>query len=189
MVEFCLVDGCDREPCNSRGWCRAHYRRWLRYGTPMGSGVAMRGEPLRYFHEVVLSYDGDDCLIWPFSCFNNGYAQMHEGGKAKLVHRRLCEEVNGPPPTPGHEAAHSCGHGMMGCVSKHHLSWKTSAENKADKHIHQTQSRKLTEEQAREILQLRGTIPIGEIARRFGVSYITVRKIHDRKTWKWLSAA
>lgn len=30
----CSVDGCDA-PTRSRGWCRAHYSRWYRWGDPL----------------------------------------------------------------------------------------------------------------------------------------------------------
>lgn len=33
----CSIEGCER-PHSSRGWCRAHYSRFQRYGDPTGSG-------------------------------------------------------------------------------------------------------------------------------------------------------
>lgn len=29
----CTVDGCGR-PQHARGWCKQHYRRWMKHGTP-----------------------------------------------------------------------------------------------------------------------------------------------------------
>jgi hypothetical protein len=29
----CEIDGCDK-PVESRGWCRAHYKKWFKYGDP-----------------------------------------------------------------------------------------------------------------------------------------------------------
>jgi len=38
--EPCLIFGCLR-PNHRRGWCSAHYQRWLKYGNPLA------GEPMR----------------------------------------------------------------------------------------------------------------------------------------------
>jgi hypothetical protein len=139
---------------------------------------------------VVLAYDGNECLIWPYARIKAGYAQL---GGGKYVHRLACEELYGPPPTPEHEAAHSCGNGHLGCVAKRHLSWKTHAENMADKLIHGTHNRgerqgrsKLTEANVREIRQLNGIFLDREIAAIFGVSRGTINDIMRRTTWGWL---
>ncbi|WP_292637037.1 hypothetical protein [Mesorhizobium sp.] len=58
---------------------------------------------------------------------------MMKDGKCRRVSRLVCEEVHGPPPSPDHEAAHSCDNGDLGCATKRHLSWKTPKENTADK--------------------------------------------------------
>jgi hypothetical protein len=33
----CSVAGCTKPPCNRRGWCHAHYRRWRLYRDPEGA--------------------------------------------------------------------------------------------------------------------------------------------------------
>lgn len=93
---------------------------------------------MRYFREVVVGYTGDDCLLWPFSKSNKGYGTINHDGRNLTVSRFLCAEVNGPPPTPDHVAAHSCGRGHTGCVNPRHLRWATRTENEADKIIHGT---------------------------------------------------
>lgn len=130
---MCLIDQCNSGPF-MRGWCVAHYERWRRHGDPLGGGPprASSAEPARYFRDTVLAYEGDDCLAWPFCRDRNGYGKM--GGK--IVSRLVCEKEHGPPPTPAHEAAHSCGKGHEACVAKRHLSWKTRAENASERVIH-----------------------------------------------------
>lgn len=152
-----------------------------------------KGEAARFFKDIVLQHEGDDCLVWPFYCTKEGFARIGAGGKMRLVHRLVCEIVNGPPPTPEHEAAHSCGHGMFGCVSPHHVSWKTKAENEADKKAHGTHcfgsrlSRtRLNEDQVREIRSLKGTATQEEIGRRFGVTTGAIASIFSGRSWAWL---
>ena len=36
MTTICAVDGCTRSAM-SRGWCKPHYARWLRHGSPGGA--------------------------------------------------------------------------------------------------------------------------------------------------------
>ncbi len=186
LVAQCSIEGCD-SPVKARSWCSAHYARWFNHGDPLGGRKTMNGEPERYFREVVLTYDGDECLIWPFGKFASGYGTLN----SQTVHRRVCEQTNGPPPSSRHEAAHECG--QYGCVAKRHLSWKTPKENQADKILHGTHNRgercptaKLTEAQAREIIGLRGVVQQRELANRFGVSVGAVANVACGRTWSWL---
>jgi hypothetical protein len=188
----CKIEGCIK-PVRTRGWCTAHYNRWQRHGDPLGGQIA-QGEAQRFYREVVLPYDGTDCLFWPYATIGRGYACMDpRDGKSRYVHRRLCEEVHGPAPSPDHEAAHSCGKGHEACVTKGHLSWKTPAGNHADKLIHDTHNRgerhglsKVTEAEARAILALKDKKTQREIAADFSVSQSIVARIHQRETWAWL---
>lgn len=191
----CTIPGCGK-PARARGWCMRHWDRWQYHGDPLGGRTqpnAPAGAAQTFFDDVVLAYDGDKCLIWPFWRGTNGYAGIRVAGKTAIVSRLVCEKALGPPPTPEHEAAHSCGRGCEGCVTKRHLSWKTRAENEADKLVHGTHSRgsrnyrtHLTEDDVRQIRALKGVVLQREIAISFGVSLTTVSLIHCRKTWAWL---
>lgn len=193
-MKTCSIEDC----CNTaltRGLCKAHYTRLCRHGDPLAGrrSPAARGEPLRYISEVVLKYQGDDCLVWPFSKDGKGYGQAFIDGRTTKVHRYICALVNGESPTPKHEAAHGCGKGHLGCVNPQHLIWKTRAENQADRLLHGTHNRgercassKLTESQVREILALKGVKKQREIAAEFGVSRERVCDIHNRRSWGWL---
>ena len=140
--KICKIDDCDK-PHLARGWCLAHYRRWRRNGHPLGgrANSTSRGAPKRYLHEIVLTYEEDVCLKWPYGNSGSGYGQIQHDGKHHYVHRLVCEAVNGPPPTPRHEVAHSCGNGDQGCCAKQHLRWATRAENIADRLLHTRGSR------------------------------------------------
>src|SRR5690606_24396026 len=128
--------------------------------------IMEKGHPERFFREVALVYEGDECLIWPYARSDAGYAHGWVDGALHNIHRLVCEVVNGPPPTPDHQAAHNCGNGDLGCVAKGHLQWKTPVENSADMLIHGTRERgdqrynaKLNAEQARVIFVMKGNVP------------------------------
>jgi hypothetical protein len=183
---ICSIPGCGQK-VHGYGWCGKHYWCWKKNGDPLARQRAP-GEAKRYLREVVLAYEGDECLIWPFARLR-GYAMW----RGKIVSRIACEEHNGPPPTPKHEAAHSCGNGAKGCVTKRHTSWKTRTENEADKVIHGTRLRgercgwaKLTAAQVHKIRALKGTMLQREIADQFSVSRQTINEIHTGKKWAWL---
>lgn len=187
----CPIPDCGK-PQRTRGYCESHYRRLLKSGDPLGGGTTP-GEPMRYFNEVVLKHHGDECLAWPYGKGSDGYGMIWHGGRSNKVHRLVCEEVNGPPPTPEHQAAHSCGKGREGCCAPGHLVWKTPVENWADKLIHGTHNRgdrnaqaKLAIEQVKEIRALRGVETQKSLAARFGIAPTTVWDIQVGRKWSWL---
>ncbi|AZO39696.1 hypothetical protein EJ076_35005 [Mesorhizobium sp. M7D.F.Ca.US.005.01.1.1] len=190
----CSVAGCDKLE-KAKGLCSVHYDKLRRHGNPLlGGRVGIApGTAELYFREVVLAYEGDECLIWPYLRVKNGYGYFRYGGRQQIVSRLVCQEQNGPPPTPKHEAAHSCGNGHLACVTKRHLSWKTRTENQADRLIHGTSNRgersgsaKLSEGQVREIRAMRGQMLQRDIGKLFGVGSRTICNIQAGRIWKWL---
>jgi hypothetical protein len=147
--------------------------------------------PQKFFCETVLNYDGDDCLLWPFANVR-GYAVRNDGNTTVYVSRELCERRHGPPPSPRHHAAHTCGRGQDGCVAQRHLVWKTPKQNKADELLHGTRNRgsrngqaKLTEDQVRYVLaSSAANVALG---RELGVCRETVRDIRRRRLWSWVT--
>jgi hypothetical protein len=125
------------------------------------------------------------CLIWPFSRAQNGYAQV---GAARLVPTRvMCEHRNGPPPTPEHQAAHSCGNGDGGCVNPWHLNWRTVAENQIERYQHQGGPMprfRLRPEQVDEIRSMKGRERTVDTAARFQCTEANIRQIQSGKTWR-----
>lgn len=149
---------------------------------------------MRFIHEVAMLHTSEDCLTWNFSKNGDGYGLLWIDGKYVVASRYICELAHGAPPTPEHEAAHSCGKGHEACISPIHLDWKTKAENQADRLEHGTHNRgerhvssKLTESAVREILALKGIEKQRELAERFSVSLAAIAGIHAGRNWSWLS--
>lgn len=160
---------------------------WPRRG---GARYRGKGFGVTFLRENV-NYVGEGCLTWPMSRNPNGYAQFSVEGKQHWAHRFMCELVNGPPPTPEHEAAHSCGRGKFGCVDPRHLTWKTNAENSLDSREHGTQNRnpygpkgRLTPQDVIQIRALRGVKTQAEIAAQFNISQPTIRDIFLGRSWR-----
>jgi hypothetical protein len=188
ISRICSIPDCGKSAVNSRGWCNAHYQRWWKHGDPT-AGRTARGVIGPYLRDVVLTYTGDECLLWPFAT-TDGYGRVWHKGKVEIVSRVVCEIEHGPAPSPDYDAAHSCGNGDKGCVTKRHLSWKTRSGNMEDARAHGTTSRgarncqaKLTEADVSEIRKLRGKLLQREIAEKFGVGRATISLIHSGKLW------
>jgi hypothetical protein len=99
----------------------------------------------------------------------------------------MCEHRHGPAPTPGHQAAHTCGNGHNGCVNPWHLNWKTPAENQCERYQQQGRimpRQRLTPEQVDEIRSLKDRERVVEIARRFQVTEANIRQIQSGKIWR-----
>jgi hypothetical protein len=136
-----------------------------------------------------VGYSGDDCLLWPFSR-TRGYGTFGYLGEHLYVHRYMCELANGPPPTPEHEATHSCGRGHLGCATPKHLFWKTPGENLQEAYEHGSLAYRrktrflLTSAKVKKIRPLKGTESAARVALRFGVSESTISDIWSGRTWK-----
>lgn len=191
----CVVDDCKNnghwKAGGARGFCNSHYLRLQRHGDPeAGKGRRPRREEHEAFLRGAMAFTEDECLIWPFNRGSSGYAQMMVDGEQKQVCRIICEMVHGPEPIPSCHAAHSCGKGDEGCINPRHLSWKSPADNMADKIIHGTWQggennawAKLTQNDVVEIRRLSGAMTSKEIAKRFGVSKDTVNRVISRRAW------
>lgn len=192
-AKICAVDGCVK-PRIARGWCQAHWARWKRHGSPLVGGPlgASKGESLRWL-SARTGHVGDECLPWPFGRTGSGYGALEIDGRAISAHRWMCAEVYGPPPTPSHEAAHSCGRGHLGCVNPGHIRWATHSDNLADRLDHGTATigeangfAKLTEADVREIRSGAGRVTQRDLAERYGVDPSNISQIQLRKSWSWL---
>ena len=186
MARTCTVPGCDNKH-DSHGFCGKHAHKFRSYGDPTfcSPNYTARGTIAAWLHAHV-DYDGEDCLIWPFTRGKDGRAS----GVIQPT-RTMCRLAHGDAHGPNLEAAHSCGRGNMGCIHPKHLRWATRIENERDKIAHGTRvcgSRhgisKLTEA---DIPIIREMIVKGRrqqsIADRFGVSRITIYRVQNGTTW------
>ena len=141
-----------------------------------------------------LAADTDECIVWPWSREEHGYAvrigRNGKKGSSRLLSRQLCEQAHGPSPTDKPVCAHSCNNGAGGCINPKHLRWATQLENMHDKFAHGTATRgaeigtsKLTEDDVREIRRVGGRMRQKDIAAHFGVSRANVSIILSGKTW------
>jgi hypothetical protein len=100
----------------------------------------------RVLRKVQLPTGGDEalltqCWLWQGACSRRERGAdrpvIQAGGRGSrilIVARLFCEWQHGPPPTPGHEAGHTCPDGENAlCVSPHHLTWMTRTENERHK--------------------------------------------------------
>lgn len=151
-----------------------------------------RNPAIDVFLDKAITYDGDDCLIWPFGLLPDGYASLNRFIKhygTRVVSKVICIEVYGHPPTVKHEAAHSKKCISRACINRKHLRWATSKENKADDHRGEDHHKaKLTEEQVFEILKLgkEDIVTQIQIANKFEISRPHVNQIINRRRWQWL---
>lgn len=187
----CSIEGCNR-PHDANNFCRKHDARNRRHGSPFG-GTTDRGAAVKFMNEVVLTYQGDNCLAWPFASNGKGYGVFHKNRKVVAAHIYACEQVYGPKPTPSHEVAHSCGNGGRMCCNPRHLRWATRSENHQDKRQHGTAalgesnpSSKLTPSDVRRIRALLGKMPQKDIAQQFEVSQSLVSRIFRGVIWEWV---
>lgn len=187
-MSSCGLSGCDK-PIRSRGRCAVHYNQWLATADRSEVKVIAKRGAAREWLNAHVSYQGDDCLPWPFGKGGAGYGRLHQpGGSSTTASREMCRLAHGDPKDESMHAAHSCGKGHEGCTNPKHLSWKTPGANIADKVVHGTTQHgerngasKLTAEQ---VEQIRSSTATGRAtAAQFGVSPATVSLIRSGRRW------
>lgn len=155
---------------------------------------AKNGEALKWLFDN-LEVTDEECLIWPFGKFADGYAAVQFEGKKWRASRLVCRLSSGEPEDEKLDAAHSCGKGHEGCVNPKHLRWATRKENCSDKIGHNTINRgvknganKLSEKQVLDIYSYKDTgLMQKEVAALFGISRYLVKSIWNGNNWSWLT--
>lgn len=117
--QSCSIEGCD-SPVKSRGWCRKHYLRWHRHGSPYGSASIPEDLEERFRSKVEVRDDG--CHIWVGSRLPRGYGRFGR----EYAHRFGYELAKGPIPE-GLQIDHLCRN--TSCVNPDHLEAVTPLEN------------------------------------------------------------
>ena len=84
----CSVDGCER-PVSGRGWCEAHYQRWSTHGDVLAD------KPFRRVRGT--------------GTIQRGYISMNVGGRTRLGHRIVMEQMLGRALLPGENVHHKNG--------------------------------------------------------------------------------
>jgi len=186
---ICSIDGCGNF-ANTRGLCKRHFTRWQR-GLPMDLILKRSFRSIRAEMDAAVASESDECVIWTGPRNNYGYAQGARIYGTIAVHRQVCIEVNGDPPTSKHEAAHTCGNGNLGCINPRHLIWKTHADNMADMTVHGTSQRgevnfnaKIRETDIPNIRLLLEHKSQNEIAKLYGVHPSSISRIASKLRWK-----
>lgn len=153
---------------------------------------AKPGELAAFVRRLMISQPGV-CVIWPFGKDPDGYGILTWEGRCRRANGLVCELMNGPRPSPKHQAAHSCGNAS--CVTPRHLRWATNTGNQRDRWTHGTSNRgerhgqhKLTADNVREIRRMwaSGEHTQTAIGGRFGILSGSVNNILARRSWAWL---
>lgn len=130
---ICSVDECTN-PHLARGYCRAHYKRLRKYGSPTGRPSRPSAEDRfdSYIHK------SDGCWQWTGGLISTGYGMFHPGhGESALAHRWAYERYVGPIPD-GMVVDHTCHNGEScppgpckhrRCVNPDHLEVVGIVEN------------------------------------------------------------
>lgn len=138
----------------------------------------------------------DECWVYPF-VNHNGYGELHtsvDGKKYKIfVHRAvLCLKLR-RPIREGHLALHNCDNPP--CANPSHIWEGTKEDNNKDaslkgrhrggRHFLEKNPRsKLTREDIPEIKErLDSGESMSSIGRDFGVSYVAIRNVREKKFW------
>lgn len=185
----CSVAGCNGGAIK-RGMCGMHYQRWRKRGCT-DRHWTLDGEPAEWVRQH-RTWQGEECLTWPFSMMSNGYGQINGWTGAHVF---MCHEAHGPKPDDRSYVLHSCGRGQLGCVNPNHLRWGTQSENMADRIGHGTSNRGRRNGRAklsdRDVIDIReryanGDVLMRELAAQYGVARQYISQIIDRSRWGWL---
>ena len=191
----CIIHGCQGRPVG-RGYCRKHYTRVRRYGSPYachkpGEINQIRQEP----RKIDFFIDENGCFICSsHSLDKDGYPKIQVSHKPYRMSRFIYEQCFGEIPK-GHVVRHTCDN--PSCINPEHLLTGTHADNARDKVERGRVARrpgesnpmaKLTERDVQEIKKLLDTgLTTTRVAQMFNVSRKTVANIKNGKSWKHLA--
>jgi len=138
------------------------------------------------FVTLAARYQGDDCLVWPFSTNARGHGVLSyrtpEGKRTTTTaHRAVLIRAEGPPPDPSMYACHEpvvC-HNPP-CVNPKHLRWATPYLNAMDQLLDRTGTPVLWPWDVDAIRASGETQDV--LARRYGVSQAAISQAKNGVT-------
>ena len=137
---------------------------------------------------ILQGQEDDACWIWTGYKNTYGYGQFYLDGRYQPAHRVMYSLANGPIPE-GLFVLHRCDNPP--CVNPHHLFLGTQADNMADCKAkgrnafgERSASARFTEQDIREIRN--SNQRPSDLARKFGTTYRTIRKIITGQRWRHL---
>ena len=138
-------------------------------------------------------FSAEGCWIWPKSVDSCGYGRVYLNDERKktknfTVHRVSWELKNGPIPK-GRSICHKCD--TPRCFNPDHLFLGTHKDNMQDRVLKNRTPRGekhpmslVTAEMSRQIISLAAAgVRTIEIAKRFGISENTARKVKSGRHW------
>jgi hypothetical protein len=142
-----------------------------------------------------VNHEGKKCLFWPFSKAYGHPSLVGYCGKVFKPTRLMCLLAHGAPPSDLHQASHTCGCGIKGCIHPQHLAWRTRSEFRQNLEqigpINHGRRGKITPVQAEEIKAIGDSERQAVIAKRYGISAQRVGQIllghgfsRPRKVWR-----
>lgn len=123
----CAVQECPRLATASRGWCWAHYQRWLKYGDATYTTRRVEMTLLERFHDSYEVVETTGCWEWRRSSDRTGYGQFYDRNRRSIgAYRWGYEQLVGPIPA-GLDLDHLCRN--RACVNPMHLEPVTRRVN------------------------------------------------------------
>lgn len=192
-MKKCKIDECDIVMQTRRGFCKRHYRAFMKYGDPLFKSQTSRVMPL---WDRVLFYGWTEnektgCWDWNGSTRKGGYGRISYEGQGLVVTRVVLERELGRILDPKEFVLHSCDRPI--CVNPAHLRPGNTKDNTRDMlergrgnppRGEINGNAKLTVEKVREIRSRRGNGETGvSLAREFDVSPSLISHICKRQKW------
>ena len=175
----CSVPDCS-SPVRTKGFCKLHYQRVWRVGSPHVSRPCLRlSTPAKFRFYAVISEDPDSCWGWRGFTDRGGYGKMRVGNTNISAHRVSWTLHMGPIPQ-GKMVLHRCNNEP--CSNPRHLYLGDHLDNMADRltagHYLSGEAHfgvKLSDRGVQEVRSSTGTYK--QIAKRFGISASQVGNI------------
>ena len=129
---ICSVPECG-DPVVAKGYCSAHYRRWMKSGDPLAVKFERRKNGTAIDLDYIFSQslvDEHGCWIWQKYRTPYGYGEVGIADKkTTLVHRLAWKLANGRDIPEGLQINHKCERGKYGCCNPDHLYLGTQKDN------------------------------------------------------------